>query len=228
MTIKVIGAGFSRTGTASMKVALEYLGFHKCYHMAELVNHPEHLQYWEAAAENQPVEWSKVFEGYQAIVDNPGYCLYRALLEYYPDAKVVLTTRDPGKWYDSALSTIYSDRFRASPRTKLSVFFHKLRKVKYHGSEKINLRLFLLDYHLVQQGIFNGRFYDREYAIQAFENHNEKVKRLVPPEKLLVYQVKEGWDPLCKFLDVPVPVVKSFPHVNAREQFMGPPTRIGI
>ena len=112
--LKIIGAGFGRTGTLSLKVALERLGYTKCYHMLDLPSNPEHISYWEAAARGEPVDWPALFTGYQAIVDFPGCHFYRKLLDQYPQAKVILTTRDPDKWYTSALETILRPKFRLS------------------------------------------------------------------------------------------------------------------
>jgi hypothetical protein len=218
MTIKVIGAGFSRTGTGSMKAALEHLGYSECYHVFDLGVRPDHMQYWEAAADKEPVEWSKVFEGFQAVVDTPGFLFFKELLNYYPQAKVVLTIRDPNNWYDSARSTIYQKFSRANLRAKLMLKFHAFRKTKFQGTEMFRLRRRLFHFKAVQQGVFNWRFHDREYAIKVFEEHIETVKKAVPPEKLLIFQVKEGWEPLCEFLEVGVPVDDPFPHLHQREE----------
>src|SRR5438094_934614 len=107
MAIRVIGAGLGRTGTLSLKAALEELGFTQCYHMIELLMHPEQVTYWEAASAGQPVDWDALFEGYQAVVDYPGCMYYRQLMEQYPEAKVLLSVRDPEKWYESARETIF-------------------------------------------------------------------------------------------------------------------------
>ncbi len=105
--LKIIGAGFGRTGTLSLKVALEELGFGPCYHMLEMFQHPEHIALWEAASKGHPVDWHQVFEEYQATVDWPGCAFYEQFMEAYPDAKVLLTVRDPDKWYESSQATIY-------------------------------------------------------------------------------------------------------------------------
>lgn len=108
MTLEVIGAGFGRTGTMSLKVALEELGFEPCYHMSEVFTHPEHVELWRAAAQGEPVEWEQIFGGYRATVDWPACTFYGELMENYPDAKVILTVRDPQRWYESAYNTIYT------------------------------------------------------------------------------------------------------------------------
>jgi hypothetical protein len=189
MNLEVIGAGFGRTGTMSLKVALEELGFGPCYHMREVFEHPEHIELWGAAMQGKPVDWEQIFGNYRATMDWPGCTFYGELLERNPDAKVILTVRDPQRWYESAYNTIYS---RAS------------RFVS----------------ELVWEGDFDGRFGDKGHAIETFERHNEEVKRRVPPGRLLVYEVKQGWGPLCDFLGVEVPD-KPFPHLNDGEAYRG-------
>lgn len=106
--MKVIGAGFGRTGTMSLKAALEELGYGPCYHMTDVFEHPEHIRMWEAATRGEPVDWDELFAGYQATVDWPGAAFYRELMEVFPDAKVLLSLRDPEKWYESTRNTIYA------------------------------------------------------------------------------------------------------------------------
>ena len=194
--MKVIGAGLGRTGTMSLKVALEELGFGPCYHMIELFEHPEHLPLWEAATRGEPVEWEKIFANYQAAVDWPAVAFYSDLMKVYPDAKVLLSIRDPEKWYESTKHTIYTMIDDPDPSPMLQM------------ANK-----------LVWEQTFNRNFEDRQYAMEIFERHNEEVKKQVPPERLLVYEVKEGWKPLCEFLGVAIPKEKTFPHLNDTEAF---------
>jgi Sulfotransferase domain len=205
MPLKVIGAGLGRTGTLSLKVALEELGFSKCYHMTEVFANKGHAQVWDAAARGEPVDWEALFRGYQAIVDWPGCNFYRELLRLYPEAKVILTVRDPEPWYDSAHQTIYYARI-VYPGW-IAPFVPRIKRL-----------LKMLD-RLIWDGTFEGRFEDKPYAIEVFNRHNEEVRRVVPSDRLLVYEVKEGWEPLCSFLGVPVPEGKPFPHLNDAEQF---------
>ena len=201
MALKVIGAGFGRTGTASLKEGLETLGFGKCYHMFEFIEHPEHARYWDAALKDKPVAWDDLFEGYQATVDWPGCTFYRELMAQYPDAKVLLSVRDPERWYKSASETIFSAS-RGGPRQ----LWQLLTTPRMWRSIWVVIRL-------IPRRTFGGKEHDKAHAIRVFEQHIEEVKRTVPPEKLLVYEVKEGWKPLCRFLEVPVPDA-PFPHVN--------------
>jgi hypothetical protein len=190
MTLEVIGAGFGRTGTMSLKVALEDLGFGPCYHMIELFEHPEHLELWEAASQGKPVDWEELFSGYRATTDWPACSFYKELIERYPDAKVILTVRDPERWYESTYNTIYGMR-----RTVSSPIFRLVG--------------------LFRPGMGRAaRMNDRLIWEDTFGGSLEEVRRRVPQEKLLVYEVKEGWGPLCEFLGVEVPREMPFPHLN--------------
>ena len=213
MNLEVIGAGFGRTGTLSLKAALEELGFGPCYHMRELYEHPEHVGPWRAALRGEPVDWERILGDYRATVDWPGCSFYEELLESNPDAKVILTVRDPQRWYESARDTIY----RAS-RPSYSAAFRLIGLVK-PGVRPINSASPFVS-ELIWEGDFDGRFGDREHAIEIFERHNQEVERRVPTQKLLVYEVKQGWGPLCDFLGVEAPD-KPFPHVNDGEAFRG-------
>ena len=220
MNLEVIGAGFGRTGTMSLKVALEELGFGPCYHMREVFEHPEHIELWGAAMQGKPVDWQQIFGNYRATVDWPGCTFYNELLERNPDAKVILTVRDPQRWYESAYNTIYriSGAFYSPIFYLAGLIMPKARQVK-------RARQFIAE--LLWERDFDGRFEEREHAIETFERHNEEVRQRVPPERLLVYEVKEGWAPLCDFLGVEVPD-RPFPHLNDTEAFRGWVRRIRL
>ena len=212
MTLEVIGAGFGRTGTMSLKVALEELGFGPCYHMTEVFANSEQVEFWEAAARGKHLDWGEVFRDYRATVDWPAAAFYEELMERYPDAKVILTVRDPERWYESTRSTIYNvQKTATSPIFSLAALFvPRMKRMR---------RAALMAADLAWGQMFDGRFEDRAHAIGVFERWNEEVKERVPSEKLLVYQVKEGWEPLCEFLGAKVPKDKPFPHLNDAETF---------
>ncbi|MGH8933849.1 MAG: sulfotransferase family protein [Egibacteraceae bacterium] len=198
--LKVIGAGFGRTGTTSLKVALEALGF-PCFQGSGLLAQPERVRLWDAVADGQPVAWDDLFSGYQAFVDWPGVAFWRELVDAYPDAKVVLSVRDPSRWYDSMDRSL----------------LHLARQIRTPGFAKRltpNLwrQLRMTEKVMVQRSF--GGCLDREHVIEVFERHNQEVRRYVPAERLLVYEVVQGWDPLCEFLGVPVPVGMPFPRLN--------------
>jgi Sulfotransferase domain len=201
MSLSVIGAGFGRTGTLSLRLALQRLGFSPCYHMVEVHKRPEHDDFWERAADGEEVDWEELFRGYRAAVDWPTCTFYRELAALYPQAKVILTIRDPERWYRSISDTILQTLMRPAPDNDAVLQAH-LRMVR----------------KLIIQRTFGGRPEDREHAISVYERHNEAVKRAIPPERLLVYEVAQGWEPLCRFLGVPVPE-EAFPQANTTEDF---------
>lgn len=204
--MKVIGAGFGRTGTMSLKAALEELGFGPCYHMFEVSERPEHILKWRDYTQGKSMDWKRLFEGFQSTVDWPACIYYRELMEVFPDAKVLLSVRDPEKWYESTLNTLYRVG-KTFPISVLGPFLPPIRRMR------------AMVYGSIWDGTFSGKFEQREHAIEVFKRHIEEVKRHVPPERLLVYEVKQGWEPLCRFLGVPVPVGKPFPHINDTADF---------
>lgn len=203
--MKVIGSGFGRTGTLSLKAALEILGFAPCYHMQEVIKRPSHIKKWQQIAHGHSIPWHSIFHNFQATVDYPASIFYRELLDAYPEAKVVHTVRNPERWYNSTKETIF--------RSMDGLPGWAARLVWPLG------QFIDMQEQLIWQGVFNGRFPNRPYAIQRFHDYTEAVKQHVPPEKLLIFQVKEGWEPLCKFLEVPVPNV-PFPHINDRANIL--------
>ena len=206
--MKVIGAGFGRTGTMSLKVALEELGFGPCYHMVEVFEHPEHVGFWEGAWCGKPVDWDGFFADYEATVDWPACTFYAELLERHPDAKVLLSVRDPEKWYESTRNTIYElSKITAGSRISRAVFsFVGLFVPGVFGIGRMGKEI-------IWDGTSHGRFEDKTYAIRVFERHNREVLRRVAEDRLLVYEVGEGWKPLCEFLGTKAPD-KPFPRLN--------------
>ena len=206
--MKVIGAGFGRTGTMSLKAALERLGFGPCYHMVEVFEHPDHADLWMAAWRGEPVDWDAFLGPYRATVDWPACTFYEELARRYPDAKVLLSVRDPERWYESTRNTIYEIGRIAggSGPSRLAFWFVGLF---VPGVFRIGS---MVD-EMIWQGTFDGRFEDEAHAIGVFERHNEEVRRRVPEDRLLVYGVKQGWGPLCEFLGVEEPD-EPFPRLN--------------
>ena len=212
MSIKVIGAGYGRTGTNSLKNALEKLGFGKCYHMEELLRNPAGVKHWKNAFNKTEVDWNALFSGYRSGVDFPLCMYYLELAEYYPDSKVILSIRDAESWYDSVFSTIFS--FDPGLVVKLKIFLF----MPFSAIARNLFKVILLNNKSIWVKLFEGKFKDREYAIRNYNAHIEAVKKNIPPERLLVYEVKEGWEPLSKFLDKDVPS-SPFPHTNVKEDF---------
>jgi len=199
--LSVIGAGFGRTGTLSLKAALEKLGFDPCYHMLELRSHPTHAERWSAAADGADIDWDDLFGGYRAAVDWPACAFWRELSIQYPEAKLLLTLRDPERWYESVMNTIYQAMTRTPPV----------------ADARADAQLAMARKIVVEQ-TFEGRLDDRAHAIGVFERHCDEVQATIPADRLLVYQVSEGWGPLCAFLDRPLPE-EPFPRTNSSEEF---------
>jgi Sulfotransferase domain len=200
MTLRVIGAGFGRTGTLSLKFALEMLGIGPCYHMVEVFKNPQHSELWSAAADGN-VDWDKLFAGYASTVDWPSVHFWRELADYYPNAKLILTKRSTASWVKSVNETIFR-HLDSEPTEDNPVRAGQMRMAK----------------KLVLERTFGGSVADPEHIGKVFEAHNEEVLRTIPAERLLVYEAREGWEPLCKFLGVPVPNVE-YPRVNTTEEF---------
>lgn len=210
--IEVIGAGFGRTGTASLKAALDELGFGPCYHMFEVLREPDRATRWIDAGDGEPVDWDEVFAGYRSTVDWPGASYWRELSEQYPEAKVILTVRDPDRWFDSAASTVF--RLQYLVQRPLGRPIRRLVPLLSPG-----LGRFLdMNDRAIRDRVFGGRYPGRAGAVAAFDAHNEEVRTTVPADRLLVYDVAQGWGPLCSFLGVPVPDV-PFPQANDSDDF---------
>lgn len=196
MALKVIGAGLGRTGTLSLKLALEHIGLGACYHMTEMLAHMRsHLPLWIESAKGNP-QWDTIFAGYQSSTDYPGCMFWRELVAEYPGAKVILTTRDPDKWFDSVTATVFSkahrDRLEGNPM--MAEFFA-----------------------LTVFGDIEDRLGDRAKMTEYFNAWNQAVIDEVPADRLLVYSAGDGWERLCDFLGVPVPP-EPYPRVNSREE----------
>ena len=211
MALKIIGAGYGRTGTMSTYTALNQLGY-PCYHMIEVLRNKAnktHLDFWHKVANTPPGtqnDWEPVLSQYTAAVDNPTCCVWRELMAAYPNAKVLLTLhpRGPEAWYESTMDTIY---FTENVwQFKVLEWFTPFGRKFGDMSRK-----------LIWQRNHKNTMEDRAKAIAQYKHHIEDVKATVPPDKLLVFTVDQGWKPLCKFLGMPVPST-PFPNVNDRAE----------
>jgi hypothetical protein len=201
MTIEVIGAGFGRTGTLSLKLALERLGFNRCYHMMEVFAQPGHVSRWLQATRGEPIDWDDLYPGYAATVDWPSCNFWQPLLENYPQGRVILSERDPQAWYRSVMSTIWPSSLAAR-----------------ESAEPTMQAWAEMAFELIWDGTFHGRIEDEAHAIDVYLAHNEHVKRHAPTDRLLVFEASQGWGPLCEFLGRPVPD-EPYPRVNSTEDF---------
>ena len=199
MVLKVVGAGFGRTGTLSLKLALEQLGFGPCHHMEEVLKDaPRQVPLWSAAAEGRP-DWEAIFRGFNSTVDWPTAGFWREIAAAYPGSKVILTVRNAERWYQSYSDTIA--KIMSAP-----------------DQLPPQLKPWLdMSTAVITRRSFGGKT-SRDDVIKAFEAHVDAVRTSIPANRLLVYEVKDGWEPLCSFLGMPVPSA-PFPNTNNTEEF---------
>jgi hypothetical protein len=205
MSLQVIGPGFGRTGTASLKRALEIIGLGPCHHMEECFAHPEQIPFWQAVVAGRPVDWDSVFEGYRSQVDWPGAHCWRALIAAYPDAKVVHSVRPEESWWTS---------FSATIGTLIGVYrAGQLPPLPPHVQAMMTVAA-----EIVETQTFGCPAADKAGVLAAYRKRTAEVIAAVPPDRLLVFDVAEGWEPLCAFLGKPVPA-EPFPHLNSTADF---------
>jgi hypothetical protein len=203
MTLAVIGSGFGRTGTKSLKEALEVLGFGPCHHMHEILMNPPQVAHWQALAAGEAMDWGAVFAGYGAQVDWPGAHVWRELAEAYPQARVVHTVRSEDAWWASFTKTI----------AKLTMTYPQMTHLPPHAHAMLAAWE-----GFAGEGTFGRDYTDKDKAVAAYRLRTEQVREAIPADRLLVFNVAEGWEPLCRFLDRPVPDT-PFPHHNLRDDF---------
>jgi hypothetical protein len=201
MNLEVIGAGFGRTGTQSLKIALERLGVGPCYHMLEVFNNVEHVALWAAATRGEKPDWDTLFADYRSTVDWPACSFWRELATANPSAKILLSFRDSEAWYTSFKNTIYQAMNAEIPKEP-SWAAESLRTSR----------------ELILERALGGRADDREHVIRCYEEHNAAVRREVPADRLILYEVGAGWQPLCDALDLPIPN-EPYPNTNTTQDF---------
>ena len=193
MSIKVIGTGFGRTGTDSMREALTMLGFGPCHHMREVNTDPDQRRLWRALARGAPPDWSQLFAGYASCVDWPSAFYWPELIHVYPQARVVLTDRSAESWWTSFEQTILVGIDKTTDPESVV-------------------------HTLIASQVLGGRQHDRSHAIEVYQANVRAVRETVPPERLLVHNLGDGWAPLCAHLGVPVPDA-PYPSRNSADGF---------
>jgi len=197
MALKVVGAGLGRTGTHSLKLALQTLLGAPCYYMVEVFEHPEHVPVWHAAAKGEKVDWKALMSGYAAAVDWPASAFWPELSAANPDALVLLSVRDPEKWWQSTQNTIFN-AINNSRQAEMKEWFDMV------------------------VAMFEARFttdlHNRDACVPAYERHNADVIARVPADRLLVWTATDGWEPICNALGLPIPA-EPFPLTNTTEEF---------
>lgn len=210
MPLSVIGSGFGRTGTMSLKLALEQLGFGPCHHMEEVMDHPEQVSGWISAAKGDAVNWDEIYDGYGSTVDWPGAHYWRQLAETYPDAKVIHSTRPAEKWwasYSKTIGMVMSERANGDADSEMETIPD-------------------MAFEIVAKQTFDGAFNEELAVRNAFEKRARDVVSSISADRLLVFDVTEGWPPLCEFLGVPVPE-GPFPRSNNQDDFWEMVKKIG-
>ncbi|MGD2157775.1 MAG: sulfotransferase [Anaerolineales bacterium] len=200
--LEVIGASFGRTGTHSLAAALEKLGFGPCYTLLDVDKNPDHIDRWNDAIEGRRVDWGALYQGYRSAVEWPTVAFLASIVEQFPEAEVILTLRDPESWYESTRATI----------------FPGLEVTTQHPDPEQRARS-RVKRRLILEETFAGRYRDKAYAIAVYQTHIDTVIQLVPPNRLLRYRIRDGWEPLCRFLGAPEPD-EPFPRRNQRAEFL--------
>ncbi len=196
MELRVVGAGVGRTGTHSLKIALEQLSGSPCHHMVEILGDPSQIPAWTDAIDGRPVDWHAMLAPYGSLVDFPGASFWPELTAAFPDALVLLSVRDPEVWYRSASNTIFL-AFDGLP-PELQPWMDAVRRML--------------------QERFSDRFDDEAAMIEAYERHNDAVRKAIPAERLLEWSPGDGWAPICERLGVAVPS-EPFPITNTTDEF---------
>jgi Sulfotransferase domain len=199
MELRVVGAGLGRTGTHSLKVALERLLGGPCYHMIEVLGRPDQRDVWAAAVRGEVVDWASFLAPYRATVDWPAAAFWKELSLAAPDALVVLSTRDAAAWWKSASETIFAVLARGG------------------GPDGEGFPELAMIEALIETR-FTPDWRDRASAIAAYEAHNARVRAEVPADRLVEWRPGDGWEPLCAALGVDLPA-EAFPHLNSTAEF---------
>jgi hypothetical protein len=201
MALRVVGAGLGRTGTNSLKLALERLLGGRCYHMVEVFGRPADTAVWHAAVRGEPVDWPAFLAEWSAVVDWPACAFWAELAEANPDAVVLLSSRESAeRWWESVSETILLTLSEPVPPD---------------DPERVARRAMILD---LLERRFDPDWRDGDAAMAAYERHNAAVRAVVPPERLIDWRPGDGWEPICGALDVPLPD-EQFPRTNTKEEF---------
>lgn len=202
MALEIIGSGFGRTGTRSLKDALEILGFGPCHHMDEVLDHPEQVPKWQAYVAGAPTDMADLFAGYRSQVDWPGAHVWRESAARFPQARVLHSVRPEESWWNSYSHTI----------GKLMALRHSLPLPPHVAATMDAANAMIVERTL------GGNPLDRAACLAAYRARRAEVEATIAPERLLIFDVAQGWGPLCAFLDVPVPD-QPFPRRNDTAEF---------
>lgn len=202
MALQVIGAGLGRTGTLSLMAALERLGLGPCYHMTRIFEHVDHGPMWQQFAARERADWDSLLGDFGSAVDWPASYFWRELAAFYPQAKVILTVRDAQRWLASINNTLF-----------------RFMRASVVPDDEPAQRQIVMARDIIQRRTFGDRIDDHDHVIDVYERHNRAVQAALSADRLLVYDVAQGWAPLCEFLAAPVPD-EPFPRVNAQQELL--------
>jgi hypothetical protein len=208
--MKLIGAGLPRTGTLSQKIALEMLGLAPCYHMVNVLGELEETERWRQALSHE-LSLETIFDGFEATVDWPGSYFTLELVDLYPDAKVLLSVRDGDSWARSMHDTIWGVLYG-------QILIRHMSDAWSAVDPKWSSYISLVDEMWKTSGLMQDENTTQAYMADAMRRYNDEIKATVPADRLLVWSAADGWEPLCEFLELPVPDT-PFPHVNDSKQF---------
>lgn len=213
MNLEIIGTGLARTGTMSLKMALEHLTGDKCFHMIELLKAPKRIEIVKKGYKTNTIEWEKFYEGYSSAVDYPTCLYYKELTKKNENIKVIHTTREFESWYESVKETVY----RGKPKSMKDIL-RLIKNMMFSSDYRKVAPVFMFNDKLIWSGQFQSRFEDKSFMKEIYFEHEEAVKSNIKPEQLLMYNIKDGWEPLCEFLGYPIPEIE-FPRANERLEF---------
>jgi hypothetical protein len=201
MTLRVVGAGLGRTGTHSLKLALEQLLGGPCYHMSELIDREDDTAVWAAATRGEDVDWVGFLSGFEATVDWPACAFWEPIARAHPDSIVLLSMREsPEAWWKSVERTIVQALQRPVPDDDEA------------WTERRRMVIAMVE------STFTPDWRDRDAALAAYDRHNERVRAAVPADRLVEYRAGDGWEPLCTALGLEIPEA-PFPHTNTTADF---------
>jgi len=198
MTLEIVGAGLGRTGTHSLKNALELLLGGPCYHMVEVFGRPDDIPVWDAAINGDMPDWGAFLSDYRSAVDWPAAAFWREIWEANPDAVVLLSSRDADGWWKSANNTIFQITSAQDVPPEM--------QAQHAMATNMLVKRFTPDWQ------------SEGPAKKAYEQHNADVRASVPADRLIDYRTGDGWAPICEKLGMPIPS-EPFPHVNTTDEF---------
>jgi len=197
MSLTIVGAGLGRTGTSSLQEALSIVLNGPVFHMGEVFANLDSVSAWHAAVDGAPTDWESLLAGYRATLDWPAVTCWREIAAVNPEALVLLSSRSSAEaWWNSVSNTLFAVLDREFPPHLLP-----MRAMNEAMFERLT-----------------PHWRDRDAAMAAYDAHNAAVRKEVPSDRLIDWQPRDGWEPICAALRIAVPA-RAFPHANRSEDF---------